>query len=370
MLRTKPPFRADHVGSLLRPDSVKEARAKFDAGTLSKEALTEIEDGEVRRVIQKQEAVGLKAITDGELRRKYWSRDFFQYLDDVETFETPGVQRFAGTTAQRTLAHRPTKRLTNFSGHPMIEHFKFLKANTRQTPKMTIPAPSAFLAHRHKSVLSDDIYPKIEDFWSDLGGLYRKVVKGFVDAGCRYLQMDEVYMIIIVDEKQRELFKQFGNDVDRLPQIYSSMMNEAVKDVPDDMVISVHLCRGNFRSTYQGTGGYDLIADTLFNQTNVNAYFMEYDSERAGGFEPLRLLPKHKQVVLGVVTSKTGKLEAKDDIKRRIEEATKFVDIDQICLSPQCGFASTHEGNTLTEDEQWRKLEFVVEVANEIWGGN
>ena len=368
MLRTKPPFRADHVGSLLRPPVLKDARAKWEEGAIDLAALKEIEDREVLRVIRKQEEIGLQSVTDGELRRKYWSRDFFQHMDNIETFETLGVQRFAGAN-QKTLAHRPLKRLTSFGNHPMLDHFRFLKANTKQTPKMTIPAPSAFLAHRHKSVLSDDLYPNIEDFHRDLGEVYRQAVKAFADAGCRYLQFDEVYMIIIVDEKQRALFKEYGNDVEKLPSVYASMMNAAVAAAPPDMTISVHLCRGNFKSSFQGTGGYDLIADTLFNQTNVNAYFMEYDTERAGGFEPLRLLPKNKHVVLGVVTSKTGKLEAKDDIKRRIEEATKYVDIDQLCLSPQCGFASTHEGNILTEDEQWRKLEFVVELADEIWGG-
>ena len=367
MMRAAPPFRADHVGSLLRPDAVRSARARFDRGELAADELREIEDCSILRVIEKQESIGLKSITDGEFRRKYWSRDFFRCLENVETFETPGVQRFKDAK-HPAMAHRPTARLTYGAEHPMVDHFRFLKAHVRQTPKMCIPAPSAFLAHRAKSVLSDDIYPDIGRFYDDLGNLYARIVKTFADSGCRYLQLDEVYMIIIVDEKQRTLFELFGNNVDRLPTFYSNMINAAVSEAPDDMIFSVHLCRGNFRSTYQGSGAYDSIADVLFNQTNVDAYFMEYDTGRAGGFEPLRLLPRDKQVVLGVVTSKIGELEQKDQIKRRIEEASKFVDIEQICLSPQCGFASTHEGNILTEDDQWAKLALVVEVAEEIWG--
>ena len=367
MTRNVPPYRADHVGSLLRPDALHSARTRFERGEVSAEQLKEIEDREIRHVIDKQESIGLKSITDGEFRRKFWSRDFFRSFENVETFETPGVQRFKGAK-HPAMAHRPTARLAYSAEHPMVEHFRFLKAHVRQTPKMCIPAPSAFLAHRAKSVLDDDIYPDIGQFYDELGTVYGEIVKSFADSGCRYLQIDEVYMIIIVDQKQRALFEQFGNDVDRLPIAYSNMINAAVSEAPDDMIVSVHLCRGNFRSKYQGTGGYDSIADVLFNQTNVNAYFMEYDTERAGGFEPLRLLPKGKQAVLGVVTSKTGELEPKDEIKRRIDEAAKFVDLEQVCLSPQCGFASTHEGNLLSADDQWAKLALVVEVAEEIWG--
>ena len=252
----------------------------------------------------------------------------------------------------------------------MIDHFRYLKsvAPAGTVPKMTIPAPSAFLAHRGNTILDGSVYGSFDEFYADLGETYRKVVRAFGDAGCRYLQLDEVYMIVLVDPKQRQFFIEHGNDPDKLPELYSRATNAALADKPADMVTAMHLCRGNFRSTFQGSGGYDAIADTLFNKTNIDVYFMEYDTERAGGFEPLRLLPKGKKVVLGLVTSKSGKLESKDEIKRRVEAATKFIDLDRLCLSPQCGFASTEEGNLLTEDEQWAKLAFVVDVAKEIWG--
>jgi 5-methyltetrahydropteroyltriglutamate--homocysteine methyltransferase len=367
MKRMTPPFRADHVGSLLRPPEIKKARARLEKGEIDRAELKDIEDQAIARIIRKQEEIGLKAVTDGEFRRAFWSRDFFRHLDNVETFSPPYVQRFKGPQP-KTLAHRPTAKLGSFASHPMIEHFRFLKEHTTATPKMTIPAPSAFQAHRGTTVLSPHIYPTAEEFHHDLGEVYRKAVRAFADAGCRYLQLDEVYMIVLVDPQQRKLFQDHGHSVEKLPEAYAAMTNRAISDIPDDMVITMHLCRGNFRSTYQGTGGYEPIADVLFNNTNVHGYFMEYDTERAGGFEPLRLVPKGKMVVLGLITSKTGQLETKDEIKRRIDEATKYIDIDQLCLSPQCGFASTEEGNNITEEEQWAKLELVVEIAEEVWG--
>src|SRR3984885_5163458 len=330
---TEPPFRAEHVGSLLRPAEIKDARAKLERKEIGRADLKDVEDQAVRRAVRKQESLGLKVVTDGEYRRSFWSRDFFRHLDNVETFSTPHVKRFEGSQ-----------------------------------PKMTIPAPSAFLAHRGKIIIDGSVYSSFDEFYADLAQTYRQVVRAFGDAGCRYLQLDEVYMIVLVDPKQRQFFVEHGNDVDKLPELYSQATNIALSDKPSDMVTGMHLCRGNFRSTFQGAGGYDAIADILFNKTNIDAYFMEYDTERAGGFEPLRLVPKGKRVVLGLVTSKTGKLESKDEIKRRVEAATKYIDIDQLCLSPQCGFASTEEGNLLSEDEQWAKLGFVVEVAKDIWG--
>ncbi len=367
----KPPFRAEHVGSLLRPAEIKDARAKRERGEIAADDFKAVEDKAIRRAVAKQELLGLKAVTDGEYRRSFWSRDFFRGLDNVETFSTPDVRRFQGSQP-KTLAHRPTARLGSFTTHPMIDHFRFLKsaAAPGSVPKMTIPAPSAFLAHRGKTILDGSVYNSFEEFYADLGETYRKIVRAFGDAGCRYLQLDEVYMIVLVDPKQRQFFVDHGNDADKLPEFYSQATNLALSDKPADMVTGMHLCRGNFRSTYQGSGGYDAIADILFNKTNIDVYFMEYDTDRAGGFEPLRLVPKHKRVVLGLVTSKTGKLEAKDEIKRRVEEATKFIDIGRLSLSPQCGFASTEEGNLLSEDEQWAKLSFVVETAEEIWGSS
>jgi 5-methyltetrahydropteroyltriglutamate--homocysteine methyltransferase len=366
---TEPPFCAEHVGSLLRPAEIKDARAKLEQGAITAADLKAIEDRSIRRAVAKQESLGLRVVTDGEYRRSFWSRDFFRHLDNVETFSTPNVKRFQGSQP-KTLAHRPTARLGAFSGHPMIDHFRYLKsvAASGSVPKMTIPAPSAFLAHRGKTIIDGSVYNSFEEFYADLAQTYRKVVRAFGDAGCRYLQLDEVYMIVLVDPKQRQFFVEHGNDADKLPDLYSQATNVALSDKPADMVIGMHLCRGNFRSTFQGAGSYDAIADILFNKTNIDVYFMEYDSDRAGGFEPLRLVPKGKKVVLGLVTSKTGTLESKDEIKRRVDAAAKFIDIDQLRLSPQCGFASTEEGNLLTEDEQWAKLSFVVEVAEEIWG--
>jgi len=367
MQEQTPPFRAEHVGSLLRPDVLKDARAKAALGQINAEDLRAVEDDAIAHVIAKQESLGFRGITDGEFRRAYWSRDFFRYIDGVETFTPPPVVRFKGPQP-KTLAHRPKAKLGRFAGHPMLEHFRFLKAHTSATPKMTIPAPSAFQAYRGRTVIGEDIYPSIDDFYHDLGETYRKAVHAFAEAGCRYLQFDEVYLTLLADPAQRQLFEQHGTDTKRLPDIHTRIINAALSDAPRDMVFAMHLCRGNFRSTYMGTGGYEAIADILFNRMNINVYFMEYDSARAGGFEPLRLVPKNKKVVLGLITSKSGALEDKEVLKRRIEEAGKFIDLDRVSISPQCGFASTEEGNLLTEEEQWAKLSLTVEVAEEVWG--
>jgi 5-methyltetrahydropteroyltriglutamate--homocysteine methyltransferase len=250
----------------------------------------------------------------------------------------------------------------------MIEHFKFLQSHTRQTPKMTIPSPSAVHFRHGREAVPESIYPDMNEFWHNLGQTYSKCVRAFADAGCRYLQLDEVNFTYLCDPKQRQIVIDRGEDPDALPGIYAGMINAAISDIPPDMAITMHLCRGNFRSTFIASGGYEPVAEVLFNKTNVHGYFMEFDSERAGGFEPLRFLPKGKIVVLGLVTSKFGTLESKDEIRRRIDEATKFVPLDQLCLSPQCGFSSSDEGNILSEQEQWAKLRMIVELADEVWG--
>jgi 5-methyltetrahydropteroyltriglutamate--homocysteine methyltransferase len=250
----------------------------------------------------------------------------------------------------------------------MIEHFRFVAANTKQTPKMTIPSPSTLHFRYGREAVPEAIYPSMNDFYRDLGTTYRKVVRAFADAGCRYLQLDEVNLAYLCDPALREQVRGRGDDPATLPQIYADMINAAMSDIPDDMVITTHLCRGNFRSTFVGSGGYEPIAEMLFNTIQVHGYFMEFDSARAGGFEPLRFVPKDKHVVLGLVTSKTGTLESRDELRRRIDEAAKFVPLDQLCLSPQCGFASTEEGNVLAEEEQWAKLRMIVELAAEVWG--
>jgi 5-methyltetrahydropteroyltriglutamate--homocysteine methyltransferase len=366
MQRTKPPFRADHVGSLLRSRPVKEARAKHAAGEIGAAALQAVEDREIADLIRKQEDVGLQSITDGEFRRYMWHMDFLEGLDGVERFEMAEGIQFKGVQT-KSRGVRTVGKL-GFSGHPMIEHFKFVAAHTQRTAKMAIPSPSPLHYRAGRKAISQTVYPDLGPFFRDLGEAYGKAVKAFADAGCRYLQLDEVYLALLCDPEQHAMLRARGEDPAKLPAIYADLINAAVADIPTDMTVTLHLCRGNFRSTFIGSGGYEPVAELLFNKINVHGYFLEFDSERAGGFEPLRFVPRGKTVVLGLVTSKFGKLEAKDAIKRRIDEAAKFVDIDQLCLSPQCGFASSEEGNLLSEDEQWAKLRHIVEVAEEVWG--
>ena len=367
MKRTKPPFRADHVGSLLRPKTLHDTRAKRAKGEISAEQLKEIEDREIERVIRKQEEVGLQSVTDGEFRRSWWHLDFLWGLDGAEKHIMDAGVQFSGMKT-RNEGVKVTGKLDMKAPHPMVEHFKFLAAHTKAMPKITIPAPSAIYGRPTAVPIDKSVYPAMDQFWEDLGQAYRKAVRGFADAGCRYLQLDEVFIAMLCDAKYRKQMVDRGDDPEKLGPLYGNLINAAMSDIPSDMTITMHLCRGNYKSTFQGSGGYEAEADVLFNQINVHGYFMEYDTERAGGFEPLRLLPKGKQVVLGLVTTKSGKLESKDELKRRIEQAAKFCDIDQLCLSGQCGFASTEEGNVLTEDEQWAKLRLIVEVAEEVWG--
>ena len=366
MRRTKPPFRADHVGSLLRPAALKEARARHAKGEMSAADLKAVEDREIERAIKKQEEVGLQAVTDGEFRRSWWHLDFLWGLDGVERHVMESGIAFAGVKT-RAEGLKVTGKV-GFSGHPMIEHYKFVAAHTRGMPKITIPAPSAAYGRPMPTPIDRSAYPDLDGFFHDLGQAYRKAVRAFADAGCRYLQLDEVFIAMLCDEKYRQQMRERGDDPESLGEVYGDLINIAMSDIPADMTITMHMCRGNYKSTYMGTGGYEAVQEILFNKINVHGYFMEYDDARSGGFEPLRMLPKGKQVVLGLVTTKTGKLESKDELKRRIDQAAKFAPLDQLCLSGQCGFASTEEGNVLTEDEQWAKLARIVEVAQEVWG--
>lgn len=366
MQRTKPPFRADHVGSLLRPPVLKAARDKYARGEITTDALRAIEDREIERIIRKQEEIGLKSVTDGEFRRSWWHLDFLWGLDGVEKHTMGTGVAFAAVTT-RNEGVRVTGKV-GFSGHPMIDHFKFVAAHTTRTPKMTIPAPSAIYGRPIPTPINRQIYPSLDEFFDDLGQAYRQAVRAFADAGCRYLQLDEVFIAMLCDERYRQQMRDRGDDPEKLGVLYGDLINTAISDIPPDMTVTMHLCRGNYRSTYMGSGGYEAVQEILFDRVKVHGYFMEYDTERAGGFEPLRMLPKDKQVVLGLVTTKTGQLEPKDLIKRRIEEAAKYTDIDRLCLSPQCGFASTEEGNLLSEQEQWAKLAMIVEIAEEVWG--
>jgi 5-methyltetrahydropteroyltriglutamate--homocysteine methyltransferase len=366
MKRPKPPFRADHVGSLLRPQALHDARAKRAKGAISDAELKAVEDREIERIIKKQEEVGLQAITDGEFRRSWWHLDFLWGLKGAQKYAMQIGAAFAGVTTRAEGVEVVGK--LGFDGHPMLEHFKFLQAHTKRTPKMTIPAPSALYGRPVKVPVDPKAYPKTDEIYADLGQAYRKAVRAFADAGCRYLQLDEVFIAMLCDPKYRKQMADRGHDPEKLGQLFGDHINTAMSDIPADMTVTMHLCRGNYKSTYMGAGSYDAVQEILFNSVHVHGYFMEYDDERSGGFEPLRLLPKGKIVVLGIMTTKSGKLESKDDLKRRIDKAAKYAPLDQLCISGQCGFASTEEGNSLTEDEQWAKLRRLVEVADEVWG--
>ena len=372
MPRTKPPFRADHVGSLLRPAVLKQARAKRERGEITAEDLKTIEDREIEAVIRKQEEAGLRSVTDGEFRRAFWNYDFLGQLDGVEAYLGERKIKFQGPQPKPMML-RVTGKLGGYRAHPMIEHFKFVAAHAKATtnkatPKMTVPSPSSLHFRYGRDAVPVEIYPDMDDFYRDLGEGYRKALRAFSDAGCRYLQLDEVNFTYLCDPKLRAFVANRGEDPETLPHVYARMINAALSDVAPDVTKAMHLCRGNFQSTFVASGGYEPVAEILFNEINIDAYFMEYDSDRAGGFAPLRFVPKGKMVVLGLVTSKSGTLESKDELKRRIDQAARYIDLDQLCLSPQCGFASTEEGNILAEDEQWAKLRRIVEVADEVWG--
>jgi len=367
MKRTKAPFRADHVGSLLRSTPLKEVRAKVAKGEVSAAQLRAVEDREIEKIIKKQEDVGLQFATDGEFRRSWWQFDFFKGLDGVELYSTGKGIIFAGVETKAESVRTVGK--IGFSGHPHIADFKFVKDHTRVTPKMTIPAPGVLHFRQGRQSINKSLYPDLDAFFHDLAEAYRKAVRAFYNAGCRYLQLDDTTWSMMCDQRELAHSRERGDEPEKLPRVYARMIEHAIKDRPADMVVTMHSCRGNFRSTWIAEGGYEPIAEVMFNETPLDGYFLEYDTERSGGFEPLRFFPKgNKQIVLGLVTSKNGTLENKDAIKRRIDEATKYVALDQICLSPQCGFASTEEGNVLAEDEQWAKLRMIVELADEVWG--
>jgi len=363
--RTTPPFRADHVGSLLRTAPLKEARAKFAQGAIDAAALKEIEDREIEKIVAKQAEIGLKLATDGEFRRSWWHFDFFRGLEGVDFIEAPPI-KFHGVLTKSEAVK--INRKVDFAGHPHLEHFKFLKSVCKTVPKMTIPAPSTFHFRQGRVMISKEVYPDLDRYFADVAATWKKAIRAFYDAGCRYLQLDDTAWAMICDPKERAHSRERGDEPDSLPAKYAEVTNAALEGKPADMTVTMHSCRGNFRSTFIASGGYEFVAEHLLGKVNIDGYFLEFDTDRAGGFEPLRHLKGNKQVVLGLVTSKSGKLESKDDIKRRIDEATKFVPLEQLCLSPQCGFASTEEGNVLAEEEQWAKLRMIVELSEEVWG--
>lgn len=368
MKRTKPPYRADQVGSFLRTAAIKDARAKREKGEIAADQLKQVEDEEIRKLIKKQEEVGMQLATDGEYRRSWWHFDFLGLLDGVQLAESDQGIQFKGvqTKAQTLQIHGKVDFPDN---HPFLEHFKFLKANTKVTAKMTIPSPTVLHFRGGRRSISKDVYPDMEAFFEDTGKAYAKAVRAFYDAGCRYLQFDDTVWAYLCSPAELQKAKDRGDDPTGLQETYARMINAALAAKPADMAITTHVCRGNFRSTWISEGGYEPVAETLLAKLNYDGYFLEYDTERAGGFEPLRFLPKgQKMVVLGLITSKSGTLEKKEDVKKRIEEAAKFAPLEQFCLSPQCGFASTEEGNVLTEEQQWAKMREIVELSEEVWG--
>ena len=370
-----PPFRADHVGSLLRPDNVHKARVTYRADVLGPHGfstcseLKAIENEAIKKMVAIQEGAGLPAVTDGEMRRSFWHYDFMGALTGLKLVERNTGVQFHGMNL-RPIFPTITERLDFPDNHPMLNHFRYLASVSNAQPKISIPGPSAC----HFRTETDDIVPpEYEDpdvLFDDLAKTYNKAVHAFYEAGCRYLQMDDIFFAYLCDPKHRAEKKSQGMDPDWLISKYAATMHDAISDRPEDMIIAMHLCRGNFQSTWAAEGAYDPAADAVFNQTGIDVYFMEYDSDRAGGLEPLRLLPKGKKRVLpGFITTKTPELESVDDLIRRFDEASKYADIDQLGIAPQCGFASTEEGNRLTQDDQKRKLELVVKTAEVIWGG-
>jgi len=360
----KPPYRADQVGSLLRPAALAEARRQCKRGALAAEALKAIEDQAIAEAVRRQEAIGLQSVTDGEFRRDWWHLDFLGQLDGVTLTGNPGP-KFGGTEEQPPIATVTGK--VGCARPIMTEHFAYLKSVAGATPKFTLPSPSMLHLRGGRNAVARDVYPDLEAFWDDAAAAYRTAIRHLAAAGCTYLQLDDVAFAYLCDPKVREGCRRNGDDPDALPARYARTLNAVLEDRPAGMVITLHTCRGNFKSAWVAEGGYDPVAKAMFS-ANVDGFFMEFDSARAGTFEPLKALPKGKKVVLGLVTTKVGEIEDKAMLKRRIAEAAKFVPLENLCLSPQCGFSSTHHGNALSEDDQWRKLALIVEVAREVWG--
>jgi 5-methyltetrahydropteroyltriglutamate--homocysteine methyltransferase len=368
----RPPFRADHVGSLLRPQEVLQARDDFTAGQITAEQLKEIEDAAIQKIISMQGEIGLKAVTDGELRRESWHMDFIYSLGGITKVQDDTIKVAFHNKDKNFEWAPPSAHVTapvTLEKTIFADAFAFVKDNAspEQTPKLTIPSPSMVHYRGGREAINHDIYPDLERFWDDLAKAYADEIQRLYDLGCRYLQLDDTSMAYVNDPRQRQHIAAIGGDPNHQHETYIATMNKALANRPADMAITVHTCRGNNQSMWAAEGGYDFVADSLFNGLDVDGFFCEWDDERSGGFEPLRYLPKGKRVVLGVMTTKSGELESRDYLKRRVEEAATYADIDQLCLSGQCGFSSTKEGNSLTQEQQWAKLALIVETAQEIW---
>jgi 5-methyltetrahydropteroyltriglutamate--homocysteine methyltransferase len=369
----QPPFRANHVGSLLRPPELLQAREKHQKGELGAAQLREVEDRSIRGVVKMQEEIGIQGVTDGEFRRNLWHADFLNRFEGIKVVEgllPESARHFQNPDAD--VQRSPTQFVvTGKLGHPRgieTENFKYLAAATKNTPKQCIPSPSLVHFRTGRAGVDKAAYPDMEEFFADLARVYREEIAALAAVGCAYLQIDDVNFAYLCDPKMREGAQKIGEDPDKLPLLYADLINECIKDRPANMTVCTHLCRGNFRSSWVAEGGYDPVAEVLFNALEVDGYFLEFDTPRAGNFAPLRYLPKGKKLILGLVTSKSGALENPADLKRRIDEAGRFVPLDQLGISPQCGFSSTVLGNKLTIDEQIAKLKLVVQVGREVWG--
>jgi 5-methyltetrahydropteroyltriglutamate--homocysteine methyltransferase len=370
MMNSRPPFRADHVGSLLRPPELLRARDRFKNGEISAPELRTIEDASILRAVRMQEEAGLQGVTDGEFRRASWHMDFLYQLGGATKVQDNLKVQFhneKGDIEFTPAALRVTGKLA-LKKCIFGDDFSYLKSITRGTPKLTIPSPSMIHYRGGRAAIDAAVYPDMKQFWRDLSMAYADEVEQLGRLGCAYLQLDDTSLAYLNDPAQRAHMAQIGGDADNQHLVYIDLINGALEKKPAGMTVCTHLCRGNFRSSWVAAGGYDHVAEALFGRLNVDGFFLEYDDERSGGFEPLRFVPKGKMVVLGLVTSKRGAIESKDALKRRIDEAAKFVPLDQLCLSPQCGFSSTVEGNALTVDQQAAKLRLIVETAREVWG--
>jgi 5-methyltetrahydropteroyltriglutamate--homocysteine methyltransferase len=371
MSRSTPPFRADHVGSLLRPKELLAARKQHADGSLPYESLRQQENRHIRDVVKLQEDVGLQSITDGEFRRALFHVDFLKHIDGVTVSYSDYKVKFHGEGKEIEMAPPVlgvSGRLARPAGGVAVEDFRFLKSIVSRTAKLCIPSPSMLHFRGGRGSIDQSAYPDIGGFFADLARIYREEVADLARAGCTYLQLDDTNLAYLCDPVHRDRAKSIGEDPNRLPSIYARLISDSVKDRPKDMTAAIHLCRGNFRSAWVAEGSYEAVAETLFNEIDVDAFFLEYDDARSGGFEPLRFVPKGKLVVLGLVTSKRGELESKDELKRRIDEAARFMPLEALALSPQCGFSSSEHGNDLTVSEQIAKLRLVVETAQEVWG--
>jgi len=370
MNSSRPPFRADHVGSLLRPPELKNAREKAKSGALSSSQLKEIEDRQIRKAVAMQEAAGLQAVTDGELRRAFWHVDFLTGFDGIVATQGQYALKFHGEggAESETRSMMVVKHKVRRSKKIFVDHFSFVKKNTKRVAKLCIPAPTYLHMRGGRKVVDAKAYPDMDEFWADITRAYREEIRDLAAAGCSYLQIDDVSFACLCDESIRAQVQRDGEDPAKLPSKYVQVINSLLQGRPASLGVTLHTCRGNFASMWMAEGGYDAVAEAVFSEAQVDGFFLEYDTERAGGFEPLRFVPKGKRVVLGLISTKTPVLESKDGLKRRIGAAARYVPMENLCLSPQCGFASSEVGNRVSEDDQRRKLELVVEVAQEVWG--